>query len=70
MGTEEAGGRSSDEVEGVAEEDTEHVVWDFQQFLLWKNFAHPVHGIGLALLVNKFRHPPHLLSEEMSLGTN
>ena len=57
---------SSSEESGGVNEDPGQLVWDFQQFLLWKNFAHPVHGIGLVLLVNKIRHPPHLLSEEIS----
>ena len=34
---------------------------DFQQVVLWKNFAHIVHGTGTALPLNILWHPPQLL---------
>ena len=35
--------------------------WDFQQVVLWKNFAHVVHRTGTALPLKILWHPPQLL---------
>ena len=51
----DCGAETSEEIESLQ-------WWDFQQVVLWKNFAHTVQGMGQALPVKFFKHPPHFFT--------